>query len=241
MKTLGVATGYVSTILQTPCLLDLVAAAQRSDPRVPFLVLGEHGVGKDVLARLIHAASARQAYPFIKVNCRMQGLGVDLFGHERGVGPRALQRRPGRFEYANRGTIYLDEIGALPASLIPSLVRVLRTGEVRRAGGDEISHVDVRMLASAVPGAETGGQDALWRALRRLGAVEVSLPPLRERPEEIPIFASFFAELFGSRYRRDVQLCPETLEMFRRHSWPGNVRELEEAVRDYVRRPVLSE
>jgi DNA-binding NtrC family response regulator len=237
MSILGVPTRCASTVLQTQRILDLVATAQRSDPRVPLLIRGERGVGKDVVARLIHAASGRQPYSFIKVNCGVQALdrcAADLFGHERGSGPLPLRRRPGSFEYANHGTIYLDEIAALPHDLVPSLVRVLRTGEVLRAGGGDIRRVDARVIASTTLGAETGIQDEFGQELCRLNAVEIPIPPLRERMGEIAVFASFFWEQFNCRYRGDVQLCPEVMATFRTHSWPGNVRELEEAVHRLV-------
>jgi len=224
-------------VLRTARILDLVAQGQRADPGVPLLIRGEPGVGKDILARLIHAASARQPYSFIKVNSAVQPADrceADLFGHEKGAPPGAIRRRLGSFEFANHGTIYLDEMGALPRALLPRLVHVLRTGEVSRTGGHEIIRVDVRVIASTVHGAETGGRDDLWQELRRLNVVEICIPPLRHRTEEIPVLASFFLAQFNRRYRRDVQLCPDVMATFRAHSWPGNIRELEEAVHRLV-------
>jgi transcriptional regulator with GAF, ATPase, and Fis domain len=210
---------------KTRPILDLVAQAQRADPRVPLLIRGERGVGKDILARLIHAASTREPYPFIKVNCAVQAVDrceADLFGHERGALPLALRRRLGSFECANHGTIYLDEIGALPPGLV--------------AGGRETSRVDVRVIASTSDIAETGGHDDFWSGLRRLRVTSICIPPLRQRTDEIPIFASFFAEQFNRRYRRDVQLCSEAIASLRlrTRSWPGNIRELEETVQRLV-------
>ena len=233
MSALGVSPECGPTVLETARVINLVAMGQRADPGVPLLIRGEPGVGKDVLARLIHAASARQPYAFIKVNCAFQSVDrceVDLFGHESGASPLAVRRRLGSFEFANHGTIYLDEIGALPRPLLPKLLHVLRMGEVSRTGGREVILVDVRVIASTVQCAETGGLDDLWQELHRLNAVELCIPPLRQRTEEIPVFASFFLEEFKRRYRRDVQLCSDVIAMFRAHSWPGNIRELKEAV-----------
>ena len=225
------------TVLRTARILDLVALGQCADPRVPVLIRGEPGVGKDILARLIHAASARQPHAFIKVNCAVERVGrceVDLFGHERETTPLSIRRRLGAFEFANHGTIYLDEIGALPCALAPKLVHVLRTGEVSRTGGREIIRVDVRVIASTMHWGETAGSSYLWQELHRLNVVEICIPPLRQRTEEIPLFASSFLEQFNHRYRRDVQLYPEVLASFMAHPWPGNIRELEEAVHRLV-------
>src|SRR5438132_4291874 len=225
------------TVLKTARVLDLVAAGQRADARVPLLIRGDPGAGKDIVARLIHAASARQPHSFVKVNCAVQPTDrseADLFGQERGASPLASRRRLGSFEFANHGTIYLDEIGALPRALVPKLLHVLRTGEVSRTGGREIIQIDVRVIASTAQSSGTGHHDDLWKELHGLNFVEVCIPPLRQRTEEISVFASFFLEQFNRRYRRDVQLGADALASFMRHSWPGNIRELEEAVHGLV-------
>ncbi|SRR5258706_2110087 len=222
------------TILRTSAILDLFAAGRFVDPRSPVLIRGESGVGKDTLARLIHSSSPRRAYAFIKVNCAAASSDqheADLFGRERCASSRG---RPGSFEFANHGTLYLDEIGALSPRLVPKLLDVLRTGEVTRAGGDETIHVDVRLVASTLPGAAPPTCSDLWQELKRLDAVEICVAPLRERTEEIPLFAAFFLERMNRRYRRDAQVGAEKLAAFRAHSWPGNVRELEEAVHRLV-------
>jgi len=144
------------------------------------------------------------------------------------------RRRLGSFEFANHGTIFLDEIGALPRALFPKLIHVLRTGELSRTGGRELIRVDVRAIGSTVEGIGARDRDDLWQELRRLYVVEISIPPLRQRREEIPAFASFFLERFNRRYRREAELCPEAMARFRAHSWPGNVRELEGAVHRLV-------
>jgi transcriptional regulator with GAF, ATPase, and Fis domain len=209
-----------------------------------LLILGEPGAGKDILARLIHAASARQAHSFIKMNCAVEPAHrceADLFGHERGASPGAIRRRVGSFELANQGTLYVDEIGVLPRALVPKLLYVLRAGEVSRSGGREVIQVDVRLIASTTHRADTGGRDDLWQGLRRLDAVEIRIPSLRQRAEEIPLFASFFLKQFNRRYRRDAQLCPEVMATFKAHSWPGNIGELEEAVHRLVAGEAMSQ
>jgi len=128
--------------------------------------------------------------------------------------------------------VYLDEIGALPIALAPRLLHTLRTGEVSRTGSREIIRIDVHVIASTVHNAT--GDDHLWPELRRLDAAEICILPLRQRTEEISVWASFFLEQFNRRYRRDVQLCPDVIAGFMTHAWPGNIRELEEAVRRLV-------
>ena len=234
---MGAMTEGIPNALKTAQILDLVSIGQRAQPRVPLLVRGEPGAGKDTLARLIHAASPRHPYPFIKMNCAVQPADrrqADLFGHEKGASPLAIRRWLGSFEFANHGTLYLDEIGAVPRDLVPKLLYVLRTGEVSRTGGREVIRVDVRVIASTTQRAETGRGDDLWRELHRLKVVEISIPPLRQRTTEIPLLASFFLGQFNRRYRRDVQLCPEVMAAFKARSWPGNIRELEEAVQQLV-------
>jgi DNA-binding NtrC family response regulator len=237
MSALGATTEGVPTVVTTARILDLVAREGRAQPGVPLLIRGERGVGKGIVARLIHSASPRRAHSFIKVNCAVDPpdrLEADLFGHEKGTSPRAIRRRLGSFEFANHGTIYLEEIGRVPQTLVPKLLHVLRTGEVSRCGSREVIKVDVRLIASTARCAENGGADDLWQELSRLNAIEISIPPLRERAEEIPLFASFFLEQFNRQYRRDVQLRPDVMATFTAHSWPGNIRELENAVHRLV-------
>jgi transcriptional regulator with GAF, ATPase, and Fis domain len=215
-------------LLKTPRILGLVGATQRVDPRVPLLIQGEPGVGKDVLARLIHAGSPRGMQPFIKFTCSGATVETELFGRERGASSTAVRRILGSFEYAHRGTIYLDEIGALPPSLEPKLLDVLRTGRIRRIGGLEDIPVDVRVIASTVSGETSEG--SLRQGLRDLGAMEISLPALRQVPDEVPAFASFFLAQFNRRCGRDVKLGPDLMAKLGELPWTGNLRELEEAI-----------
>ena len=237
---LSVTTGQrESAVVRTATVLDLEAAAEAVAPGAPLLICGEAGVGKDTLARLIHAGSTRRSYAFIKVTCSAPSNDhheTDLFGQEQGPSTAVTRRRPGSFEFANRGTLYLDEIEALPACLAPKLLGVLRTGEVSRSGGRGIVSVDARLLASTTfaYGMSTRVAEDLWHGLERLGAVELRIPPLRRRPQEIPIFASFFLERMNHRYHRQARLCPEVIAELQERAWPGNLRELEEAIRRLV-------
>jgi two-component system response regulator AtoC len=203
------------------------------------LVLGESGVGKDLVARAIHMASDRRQQPFVKVNCAALPadlLESELFGHERGAFTGAHRRALGKFEYANRGTLCLDEIGEMPRALQAKLLHVLQDLQFFRVGGRELIHVDVRVVATT-----NRDLDAAMRAEEfrpdlyyRLNVVEIRVPPLRERREAIPALASHFLERFNRQYERSVALPQATLDLFLRHSWPGNIRELENTVRRLV-------
>ena len=230
----GSSSGEGSTFLKTALLANLTEKAAILDPRIPILIRGEEGVGKDTLARLIHDASARRLYPFIKVNCanlRVDGCEADLFGHEKGNESRAIRRRVGSFEFANRGTIYLDRLECLPGAMIPKLLRVLRTGEISRVGSEETRVVDVRIIASALDDPATTGH---WPQLGPLETFEITLPPLRQRQDEISTFASFFLDQFNRRYKRAAVLCPDVIGRLAACSWPGNLPELAHAVHRLV-------
>jgi DNA-binding NtrC family response regulator len=202
-----------------------------------LVIRGEPGVGKDTLARLIHAGSPRRHHAFIKVNCAKLPVDhqeADLFGQEAGASAPVCRRRLGSFEFAHGGTLYLDEVEHASCSLVRKVLHVVRTGEIARLGGREIIRVDVRLIVATTQSAGASGDGDLWDELRRLGTVEIHVPPLRERPEELPLFAAYFLELFNRRYHRDLQLCPDVLAAFRAHAWPGNIRELEAAMHRLV-------
>ena len=210
-----------------------------ADTNTTVLIRGESGVGKDLVARAVHAASTRRSGPLVKVNCAAIPQGLlesELFGHERGAFTGAHRRKPGQFEYANKGTIYLDEIGELPLSLQAKLLHVLQDFQFSRVGGHGMIHVDTRVIAATNRDLESAmargefREDLYWR----LNVVEVRVPPLRERREEIPILASYFLAKFNAQYGRQKQLLPETLARLQEHPWPGNVRELENAIRRLV-------
>jgi two-component system, NtrC family, response regulator AtoC len=210
-----------------------------ADTDATVLILGESGVGKDVVARAIHAASTRRDRGFIKVNCAALPAGLlesELFGHEKGAFTGAYRRNPGQFEFAHRATIYLDEIGELPLALQAKLLHVLQDFEFCRVGGRETIRVDARVIASTNRDLETAMRRGDFREdlYYRLSVVELHVPPLRERQEEIPFLVSLFLAKFNDQYQRTRELSAETLTLLQEHSWPGNIRELENTIRRLV-------
>jgi two-component system response regulator AtoC len=203
------------------------------------LLRGESGVGKDLVARAIHAASRRSDGPFIKVNCAAIPHGLlesELFGHEKGAFTGAHRRRPGHFEYANKGTIYLDEIGELPLSLQAKVLHVLQDLTFSRVGGHEMLEVDVRIVAATNRDLELAIARREFREdlYYRLNVVEIAIPPLRERKEEILPLASRFLEAFNRQYGRTKVMTREIERKLLDYRWPGNVRELENMMRRMV-------
>src|SRR5262249_15521112 len=196
------------------------------------LVLGESGVGKDLVARAIHAASLRRHGPYVKVNCAAlpsELLETELFGHEKGAFTGAHRRKPGKFEFANQGTICLDEIGEMPRPLQAKLLHVLQDLQFSRIGGDEVIRVDVRVVATTNRDLDAAIASGDFREdlYYRLSVVEIRVPPLRERKDTLSTLIAYHLTRFNEQYGRQVQLAPETLELFMAYAWPGNVRELE--------------
>jgi two-component system, NtrC family, response regulator AtoC len=207
---------------------------------VTVLIWGESGVGKEVVARTLHFSSFRRERPFVKVNCAalpVDLLESELFGYERGAFTGASSRKPGKFELAHSGTIFLDEIGEMPLSVQAKLLHVLQDQEFSRLGSRQDIRVDVRVLAAtnrdlAKHVAQGGFREDLFY---RLNVVDIRVPPLRERPEEIPVLVEHFLVLYGGGgRRRPPRVSRATLERFLRYSWPGNVRELENIVKRIV-------
>jgi two-component system, NtrC family, response regulator AtoC len=212
---------------------------QIADTDATVLIRGESGVGKDLVARAIHAASSRRRGPFVKINCAAIPLGLlesEFFGHERGAFTGAHRRKHGQFEYANRGTIYLDELAELPLALQAKLLHVLQDFQFSRVGGHQLLEVDTRVVAATNRDLEEAMARGEFREdlYYRLNVVEIKVPPLRERREEIPALASRFLARFNSQYGRQKQLLPETLARLTEYSWLGNVRELESVIRRLV-------
>ncbi len=223
---------------RSPVLLEIfktIGKVARSD--VPVLITGESGTGKELVARALHAASARAEGPFVALNAAAiprELLESELFGHERGAFTGAVEARAGRFREADRGTLFLDEIGDMPIELQAKLLRVLQSGELTPVGGRRVERVDVRILAATHRNLDTEVRAGRFREdlLYRLRVVPIELPPLRERPEDIPILA----EHFVGRYAEELGTGPrwladETLRNLSVYPWPGNVRELENAVK----------
>ncbi len=210
-----------------------------ADTDATVLIHGESGVGKDLVARAIHAASSRRHGPFVKVNCAAIPAALlesELFGHEKGAFTGAHRRQPGQFEYANRGTIYLDEIAELALALQAKLLHVLQDFRFSRLGGRQMLRVDSRVIAATNRNLEEAMASGEFRhdLYYRINVVEIRVPPLRERREEIPELVSHFLARFNAQYGRHKQLRPETLRQLAEYPWTGNVRELENVMRRLV-------
>ena len=210
-----------------------------ADTDATVLIRGESGVGKDLVARAIHAGSSRRHGAFVKINCAAIPSGLlesEFFGHEKGAFTGAHRRKLGQFEYADKGTIYLDEIGELPLALQAKLLHVLQDFRFSRVGGCEWVDVDSRVIAATNRDLEEAMARGEFREdlYYRVNVVEIRVPPLRERREEIPVLASWFLDKFNAQYGRQKQLSPETMTRLQQHSWSGNVRELENVVRRLV-------
>jgi transcriptional regulator with GAF, ATPase, and Fis domain len=200
------------------------------------LITGETGTGKELIARAIHDLSPRRSGPLISVNCPAIPAGLaesELFGHERGAFTGAVEARAGRFELADRGTIFLDEIGELSVELQVKLLRVLQEREVQRIGSRKVSRIDVRIVAATNRDLRTEMRSGRFREdlFYRLAGMELRVPALRERTEDIPMLASFFLERAARTYQKPVSgFAPEALAALGRYNWPGNIRELEHVV-----------
>jgi two-component system NtrC family response regulator len=206
------------------------------DSKSAVLICGESGTGKELVARAIHFNGPRSGRPFLGVNCSALTDSLaesELFGHEKGAFTGALSRHLGLFEQANGGTLFLDEIADLPTPLQAKLLRVLDSQEVRRVGSEKTLHVDVRILAATHRDLRSEVKQGRFREdlFFRLNVVQIDLPPLRERPEDIPVLADTFLQSLAREGKaRGKQFSQSTIEMLKRYRWPGNVRELRNAV-----------
>ncbi len=211
-----------------------------ADNDVTVLIRGESGVGKELVARAIHDRSVRRARPFVKVNCAALPddlLESELFGHERGAFTGATVMRPGKFEHADGGTLMLDEIGEMKGGLQAKLLHVLQDGEFSRLGGNKRVTVDVRIVAATNRDLEAMLRRSEFREdlYYRLKVIEIVVPPLRQRHDEIPKLIEFFAGKYSKRYNRPKPtLAPALVEALRNYGWPGNVRELENIIKRFV-------
>jgi len=214
-------------------VIDLVARV--ADSHANVLIRGESGTGKEMVARLIHGNSPRKDGPFVAINCAALPetlLESELFGIERGVAT-GVEARPGKFELAKGGTVFLDEVGDIPLALQAKLLRVLQEREVEKLGGRRRIPIDVRMLSATHRGLEDMIERGEFRQdlYYRLKVVEISLPPLRERKEDIPKLVRFFLDKYGKREGLiDVRIAQEALQKLMRYPFPGNVRELENVI-----------
>jgi len=213
---------------------------QVANTDVTVLIQGESGVGKEVVARSIHLNSLRRDKPFVKVNCAAlpsELLESELFGYEKGAFTGAYRQKPGKFELANGGTIFLDEIGEINPALQVKLLQVLQDREFSRLGGKKDVHVDVRIIVATNRNMEKAVSEGRFREdlYYRLNVVNIVIPPLRERKEEIPIFIEYFLNKFAEKFHKKGKPLPNFLvKTFQEHPWPGNVRELENMIQRYV-------
>lgn len=215
-------------------VMELIARVGPSDANI--LITGEHGTGKEVVARTLQALSSRAGRPFVTVNAGGLPEGVfesELFGHVKGAFTDARADRVGRFELADGGTLFLDEIANVPMNLQAKLLRVLETGELERVGSSTTRRVDVRILSATNAEVQTEITAGHFREdlLFRLNTIEIHLPPLRERKEDIPLLALHFLRQSAQRYRKNLHgFEPVALQLLLDHPWPGNVRELDHSV-----------
>ncbi len=218
------------------------------------LIQGETGTGKEVIARAIHNQSSRSQGPLVKLNCAaIPGplLESELFGHERGAFTGACMQTKGRFQMADRGTLFLDEIGDLPLELQPKLLRALQEQEFERLGSSQTIRVNVRVVAATNQDLAQLVANKQFRAdlYYRLNVIPVSLPPLRERVEDIPLLVEHFVQKFSARMGKPIDLIPEeVMDVLKSHDWPGNIRELQNFIEravvlspESVLRPTFSE
>ena len=200
------------------------------------LITGETGSGKELVARAIHQLSERRDGAFVKLNCAAIPTGLlesELFGHERGAFTGAIAQRIGRFELANQGTVFLDEIGEIPLELQPKLLRVLQEREFERLGGSRTLRSDARLIAATNRdlGQLVDQQKFRSDLFYRLNVFPVHVPPLRDRREDIPMLVRHFAQQFARRMKRTIETIPvETMQALSRYDWPGNIRELQNLI-----------
>jgi formate hydrogenlyase transcriptional activator len=215
-------------------VLRVIATVAPTDSTV--LITGETGSGKELVARAIHQLSARREHAFVKLNCAAIPTGLlesELFGHEKGAFTGAINQRVGRFELANRGTVFLDEVGEIPLELQPKLLRVLQEREFERLGSTRTLRTDARLIAATNRdlAALVDGSQFRQDLFYRLNVFPIAVPPLRERREDIPMLVRHFAQQFARQMKRSIEAIPsETMEVLTRYDWPGNIRELQNLI-----------
>jgi len=228
---------FEQVIGNSPALESVLEQVERVAPTdSTVLIHGETGTGKELIARAVHNLSSRCGRSFVKLNCAAIPLDLlesELFGHEKGAFTGAIAQKVGRFEMADKGTLFLDEVGDIPLALQPKLLRVLQEQEFERLGGTQTHHVNVRLVAAT-------NRDLMNMVKRgefridlyyRLNVFPVTLPPLRERCEDIPALVAHFVDIYSRRMGKEIeQIPPETLSALSSYQWPGNIRELQNMI-----------
>ncbi|HEV3217455.1 MAG TPA: sigma-54 dependent transcriptional regulator [Vicinamibacterales bacterium] len=234
---LATRRGAPQIIGEAPALKQVIVALQRAaGTDATVLLEGESGTGKELFARALHALSERSDGPFVAINCAAipdNLLETELFGHEKGAFTGAVGRKPGKFELAHRGTLFLDEIGDLPLGLQGKILRALEERRFERVGGTVSLHVDVRIVAATNKGLRAAVAAKVFREdlYFRLSVFPIMIPPLRDRPDDIPILARVFVERFCREMKKKVAtLSPAAIELLQKYPWPGNVRELQNSM-----------
>jgi two-component system response regulator HydG len=222
---------------RSPAMVDTMEVLRQAAPSTATVLLyGESGTGKELMARALHEHSNRTGEAFVVVNCAALPesiLEAELFGYEKGAFTGAAQRKEGRIERAHGGTLFLDEVGELSPSVQAKLLRVLQEGEFERLGGHESTHVDFRLVAATNRDLAARVKEGRFREdlYYRLNVIEIRLPPLRDRPEDIPLLADHFVRLYAKKNDKDVRsMSPEARQALIAYRWPGNVRELENVI-----------
>jgi DNA-binding NtrC family response regulator len=230
-------TSFQNVLSKSPRMLEVFDLITHvADANSTVLVLGETGTGKEQIARAIHNASEeRKDLPMIAVNCAAFPetlLESELFGHEKGSFTGAVGQRKGRFEQANGGTLFLDEVGDIPLSMQVKLLRVLQERRIERVGGNEPIDIDVRVIAATHRSLEKMVKEGTFREdlYYRLNVIRIEIPPLRDRPEDIPLLASHFTQKYARPGHNPPEISPEAMTALEKFPWPGNVRQLENAI-----------
>ncbi|QQE11744.1 sigma-54-dependent Fis family transcriptional regulator [Planctomycetota bacterium] len=233
--------GFEGIIGQSPAIRNLIQTMRQIAPsNIPVLITGESGTGKELVAQAIHNNSKRNKKQFVPLNCAGLSESIledELFGHVRGAFTGADREREGRFEYANNGTLFLDEVGDMPLNMQAKLLRVLESGEVVRLGSNKVSHVDVRFISATNRDLQAKVKDGDFREdlYFRIKGVELHLPSLRERREDIPLLVNHYAQQYAQQLEKPVPSISEDLNMMlMQYDWPGNVRQLINVVQNMV-------
>lgn len=233
LKHLQSTSGFISSSVQMKRIYELIERVSTTDATI--LLHGESGTGKSMIAKLLHNLSGRSNGPFIAVNCAAipeQLLESELFGYEKGAFTGATASKPGKFEAAHNGTIFLDEIGEVPLSLQAKLLHIVQEKSFIRLGSNQVKQVDVRIISATNRNLKKMVEEGTFREdlYYRLNIVDIQIPPLRERKDDIPLLVEEFLEKHRNKMNKNFQVSPQLLKILVDYDWPGNVRELENAV-----------